>query len=135
MHLRGGGVEATCRCVGAALGRIRSGLEAAWGGVEMIEFSSANSRALLPTFRTNCPDGSQFAQMGSHFAQNTTTNPCILLSRYKPLLGICTYTKHPKNTPKHPFSWPELESGQNELPPGQNGPQLGKMFEKCLKLF
>ena len=40
----------------------------------MIEFFLPNSRALLPTFRTNCPDGSHFAQMGSNF-QNTTTNP------------------------------------------------------------
>ena len=46
----------------------------------MIEFFLPNSRALLPTFRTNCPDGSHFAQMGSNFAQNTTTNPCSLLS-------------------------------------------------------
>ena len=29
-----------------------------------------NSRALLLTFRSNCPDESHFAQMGSHFAQN-----------------------------------------------------------------
>ena len=35
----------------------------------MIGFFFPNSRALLPTFRTTCPDG-------SHFAQNTTTNPC-----------------------------------------------------------
>ena len=41
-----------------------------------------NSRALLPTFRANCPDGSHFAQMGSDFAQKTTTNPCSLLSRH-----------------------------------------------------
>ena len=38
-----------------------------------------NSRALLPTFRTNCPDGSEmgslFAQMGSLFAQISTQTP------------------------------------------------------------
>ena len=103
----------------------------------MIEFFSPNLEhfSSLPTFHTNCPHVSHFAQMGSHFAQNTTTNPCSLLSRHKPLSGICTYTKHPQNTPKHPFSWPELESGQNELLSGQTGPQLGKMFEKCAKLF
>ena len=44
----------------------------------MIEFFLPNSRALLPTFRTNCPDGSHFAQMGSDLSQKTTTNPCSL---------------------------------------------------------
>ena len=58
-----------------------------------------NSRALLPTFR---PDGSHFAQMGSHFVQNTTTNPCSLLSHHKPLGGICRYLKHPQLHPKTP---------------------------------
>ena len=48
----------------------------------MIEFFSPNSRALFPTFRTNSPDGSQFAHMGSHFAHNTTPNPCSLLSPF-----------------------------------------------------
>ena len=91
---------------------------------------SPNSRALLPTFHTNCPDGSHFAQMGSHFAQDTTTNPCSLLSRHTRLSRICTWTNTPKPTPKQPFSWPELESGQNKLQSGHFGPQLGKMFEK-----
>ena len=51
-------------------------------GSGMIEFFLPNSRALLPTFRANCPGGSHFAQMGSDFAQKTTTNPCSLLSRH-----------------------------------------------------
>ena len=63
-------------------------------------FKLPNSRALLQTFRTNCPDGSHFAQLGSHFAQNTTTNLCSLLSRHEPLSGICTYTKHSQTNPK-----------------------------------
>ena len=98
--------------------------------ITMIGFLPRNSRALLPTFCTDCPDGSHFAQMGSHFAQNTTTNPCILLSRHKPLSGYVRTQNTPNLTPKHPFSWPELESGQKEMPSGQNGPQLGKMLEK-----
>ena len=65
----------------------------------IIEFLLDNSGALLPTFRTNCPDGSQFAQMGSDFAQKTITNPCSLLSRQKPLSGICTFTKMIKIKP------------------------------------
>ena len=66
----------------------------------MIECFFPNSRALLPTFHTNCPDGSRFAQMGSHFAQNAISNLCSLLSRHTPLLGICTYTQHPQLHPK-----------------------------------
>ena len=56
-----------------------------------------------PTFRTNCPHRSLFFQMGSHYAQNTTTNPCSLLSRHKPLSGICMYTRHPQPHPKTPL--------------------------------
>ena len=106
----------------------------------MIEFfpqlQSTLESWVLPTFRTNCPDGrGHFVQMGSHFAQNTTRNPCSLLSRHTPHLEIYTYAKSPKPTPKTPFSWPELENGQNKPPSGQFGPQLGKMFEKWAKSF
>ena len=96
----------------------------------MIEFFSPNSRALLPTFRTDCPEG-------SHFAQNTTPNPCCLLSRHTPLSGYVHTQNAPNPTPKHPFSWPELESGQNEteLQSGQPRPQRGKMFENWTKPF
>ena len=60
----------------------------------MIEFFLPNSRALLPTFHINCLILPRWALlMGSHFAQNTTTNPCSLLSQHKILSGICTYTK------------------------------------------
>ena len=71
-----------------------------------------------------CPLLSHFAQMWSQFAENTTTNPCSLLSYHKPLFGYV----HTRNIPNHipktptPFSWPEVESGQNELLSGQNGP-------------
>ena len=73
----------------------------------MIEFCSLNSRALLPTFRTNCPHGSRFVQMGSNFAQNNTTSSCSLLSHHQPLSKICTYTKHAQTHPKTPLflSW------------------------------
>ena len=70
----------------------------------MIEFFLPNSRALLPTFPTSYPDGSHFAQMESHFDQNTTTNPCSLLSNHNPLLEICMYTKHPQTHQKHPIN-------------------------------
>ena len=73
---------------------------------QMIEliFPILDSRVLLPTFSTNCLDGSYFAQMRwSSFAQNTTPISCSLLSRHNPLSGICTYTKHPQPHPKTPF--------------------------------
>ena len=44
-------------------------------------------------------------------------------------------TSNPTSDPKTPHPWPELKSGQNELQSGQNGPKLGKMVEKCAKLF
>ena len=83
--------------------KIRYCLHSTFWMFQMIEFFWPNSRALLPTFSTNCPDGSHFAQMGSHFAQNTTTNPCSLLNRHQPLSGICTNTKHPQPRPKTPL--------------------------------
>ena len=52
---------------------------------------------ILPSI---CPDG-------SHFAQNTTNNSCPLLSSHTTLVGICTYTKHPKIHPKTP-PFPDL---------------------------
>ena len=124
-----------------------SNVESDWKGVykywksafklAMIEFFPPNSRALLPTLPTNYPDGSHFAKKGSHFAQNTTTNPCSLLSRHTllPGQGYVGEQNTPQPTPKQPFSWPELESGQNELQSGQFGPQLGKMFEKWANFF
>ena len=86
----------------------------------MIKFFGSNSRAFLPTFHTNCPDGSHLAQMGSHFAQNTIPNPCSLLSSHTPLSGIYTYTKRPQAHPKTPL-WTNLD-------PKQFGPQVGKKF-------
>ena len=57
-----------------------------------------------PLFIQIAQMGSQFAQMGSHFAQKTTPNPCsLLVSHHTPLLGICTYTKHPQTHPKTPL--------------------------------
>ena len=62
-----------------------------------------NSRARLPIFHTNSPDGSHFAQMGSLFAQNTIPHPCSLFSNHTLLLGIYTYTEHPQPHPKTPL--------------------------------
>ena len=107
---------------------------------DMINFLFPNSRALLPTFRTNCPDGSHFFQIGTHFAQNTTTNPCSLLSSHTLLLGICTYTKKapPQNTP---FSGLILKVGKWTIvwakwtATGQNVSKVGKTFLEVGKNF
>ena len=65
----------------------------------MIEFFSPNARAFLPTFRTNCPEG-------SHLAQKTVPNPIVYWDMY--------IHKTPPTPPKNTlFPGPELESGQN----------------------
>ena len=69
----------------------------------MIELFLPNSRALLPTFRTNCPDGSHFAQTGSHFSQipPPTSVPYSALTR--PFVGYVRTQSTPNPTPKHSF--------------------------------
>ena len=77
----------------------------------------------MPTFRTNCPDE-------SHFAQKTTSNPCSLLSRHKPLLGICTYTKHPKTPPQNtPFPCLKLKLGKRNYCLGKMDPNWAKILK------
>ena len=67
----------------------------------MIEKKFPNSRTL---FRTNWPDRFHLAQIGSHFAQSTTPNPCSLLSSHTRLSGVCRYAKHPQSPTQHtPF--------------------------------
>ena len=72
------------------------------GSNEMIEFFCPILEHFCPLF-INCPDGSHFAQMGSHFAQNTTTNPCSLLSQSQtPFADMYiheTLQTSPQNTP------------------------------------
>ena len=80
----------------------------------------------MPTFRTDCPDGSHFAQMGPRIPKPT---PVLYSAVIHPFRGYVRTQNTPKPTPKHPFSWPELESGQNERPSGQPGPN----WAKCLK--
>ena len=101
----------------------------------MIEFFLPNSRAILPTFQTNCPHRSHFSQMGSDFAQNTTSKPCSCSVVTNSFLGYVPTQNTPKPTPKHLFSLPDFESGKNDLLSGQNGPHLGEMCEKWAKLF
>ena len=59
-----------------------------------LHFIQIAQKGLILTRQVSfCPDG-------SHFAHNTTPNPCSLLSSHTPLSWICTYTKHPKTHPK-----------------------------------
>ena len=113
-----------------------------WEGQKQVPRQGQNSNSMieffvptLPTFCTNCQDGSHFTQMGSHFAQNTTSSPCSLPSRYKPLLGICTNIKHPQLHPKTPLflawtwklaNWTTVWA--NWTPSGQNVWKVDKTF-------
>ena len=112
----------------------------------MIEFFLPNSRAILPTFRTNCQVGLILPRWGLRvsFAHNTTTNPCSLLSRHKTLSGICTNTKHPQPRPKTPlflawfWKWAKWTTvWANWTPSGQNvwkvaqGAGLSASHSKC----
>ena len=109
----------------ALLLRPRSGT--AWedrmGKHKMIEF-------FFPILVHFCPLFVQIAQMESHFAQNTTSNPCSLLSRHTPFLGYVRAQNTTKPTPKHHFFWPELESGAKGAiwtPSGDSGLMVWKV--------
>ena len=104
----------------------------------LIEFFPPNSRALLPTFLTHCPDGSHFQVCPDgvsfwpeyHSQALFFTPPSHISFR-----DMCAH-KHPEPHPKTPF--PGLNFVQNELPSGhcgQPGPQLGTMFKKCTNFF
>ena len=81
----------------------------------MMVFFLPNSRALLPTFRTNCPDGSHFAQMGSHFAQNTTPTPYSRFPGLNLKVGKMNYSLGNLDP-----NWAKcLKSGQNFSRSGQ----------------
>ena len=100
----------------------------------MIEFPPLNSRAFLPTFSTDCPDGP-----GVSFCPDGVIprQPLFFTQQSHTTFGNMyrAYTKHPNPSPEHQCSWPEPESLQNELPSGHPGPQLGKMFEKWTNIF
>ena len=92
-----------------------------------------NSRALLPTFHTNCPDGSHFAQIGSHFAQNTTRaqpQPLFLTQpSHTPFWDM--YVHKTTETPPQSTPFPGLN-----LKVGKINYRLGNLdpnWAKCLK--
>ena len=67
--------------------------------------------------------------MESLFAQNTTTDPCYLLRRHTPLLGIRRYTKHSNPTPNTPFHGLNLKVCKMNYRLGN----LESTWAKCLK--
>ena len=92
----------------------------------MIEFFLPHSRALLPSFHTNCPERSHFAQKGPLFARNTTLNHCSVLSHHTPLVRT---QNTPKPTLKPPFPGLNLKSGKINYSLGNFDPN----WAKCLK--
>ena len=97
------------------------------------QFFSPNSRALLPTFPANCPDGPRFAQVGSHFAQNTAPNLFFTQPSHIPFKDMYLH-KTPQSPPQNtPFSGLHLKvgklySGQNVWKVGKTFPEVGKFF-------
>ena len=87
----------------------------------LVAIDSESCKALFLSF---CPDGSQFTQMGSHFAQNTTSNPCSLLSSQKPLSGT-----PPTPPPNTPFPGLNLKVGKMNYCVSKMDPT----WAKCLK--
>ena len=79
-----------------------------------------NSRALLPTFIQI------FSQMGSHFAQNTTPNPCFYSALTDSFGNMYVYKTPPSPPQDTPCPGLNLEVGKmnyylgNLDPTGQN---------------
>ena len=82
----------------------------------MIEFSFPNCRALLPSFYTNCPDGSHFAQMGSHFLLRIPPPTLVLHSAVTPFSGICImYVHKTPQTPPQNTHFPGLNLKKSKM--------------------
>ena len=92
-----------------------------------------NSRALLPTFRTKCLDGSHFALLGSHFAQSTTQNPFLYSAATNRFVAAMYVHKTPQSSPQNtPFPGLNLKVGKLTTvwaiwtPTGQNVWKVGQ---------
>ena len=72
-------------------------------GLNIIVFFLPNSRALLPTFHTNCPDGSHFAQKGAGFCPEKHHQPLFFtrlsLNPFGDMYEHGTPPAPPQNTP------------------------------------
>ena len=92
----------------------------------MIEFLYSQFQSTLPTFRTNCTDGSHFAQMGSHFAKNHHPHtPFFTQTSHTPFGDIYVH-KTPPNPPQN-TNFP----GLNLV--GKTNYYLDPNLAKCLK--
>ena len=99
----------------------------------MIDFFLPNSRALLPTFSTNCPDGSQFAQMGLSLPRMPPPTPVLYSAFTLPFWGYIRTQNTPNPTPNTPFPLKVgkmnlIPSRQNETPTGQYVWKVDKTF-------
>ena len=87
-----------------------------------------NSRALLPIFQTNSPDGSHFALLGSRFAQNTNPNPCSQPSHT--LFGdICVHRTPLRQAQNTPFPRLNLKMGKLKCHLGNLDPNWAKLLK------
>ena len=97
--------------------------------ITMIGFLPRNSRALLPTFCTDCPDGSHFAQMGSHFFTIPPPTPAFYSAVTNPFRDMYVHKTPPTSPQNTHFPGLNLKVGKKKC-------HLGKMdhnWAKCLK--
>ena len=111
----------------------------------MIDFFSPNSKALLPKFCTNCPDGSHFAQMahetrglilprwGLSLPRMPPPTPVLYSAFTLPFWGYIRTQNTPNPTPNTPFPLKVgkmnlIPSRQNETPTGQYVWKVDKTF-------
>ena len=107
----------------------------------MIEIFLPNSRAILPTFHTNCPEGSHFDQTGLilprwvSFCPQHHPQPMFFTQQsHTPVLDMYLH-KTPQNPPQNTcFPGLNLKVGKMNYHLGNLDP-TGKFFEKWTKLF
>ena len=98
---------------------------------KMIEFFFPNSRARLSTFHKKCPDGCHFAQIGSHFAQNTTPNSIVT----HPFLGdMYIHTTPPSPSKNTHFPALNLKVGKMNYSLGNLDPDWAKVGKPFLEV-
>ena len=88
-----------------------------------------NSRALLPTSHTNFPDGSHFAQMGSHLPRIPPPTPVLYSAVTNPFGDMYVHKKTPTPPQNTPFPGLNLKVGKRNYSLGKMDPNRAK----CLK--
>ena len=108
----------------------------------MIEFCSPNSRALLPTFRTDCRDPLILPRWGLILPRLPLPTPVLYSAATNPFQG---YVRTQKNTPTPPQNTPfpglNLKVGKMNYRLGKSDPngakclKSGQKFKKWANLF